>query len=64
MSRFSSLHMHHWFLGVLLAAVAGCTAPVVMDGNYLTYEHAFTQAAADKVEKNAKEICEIGRAHV
>jgi len=58
MSRFSSLHMHRWFLGVLLAAVAGCTAaPIVMDDNYLTYDHAFTQAAADKVEKSAKELC-------
>ena len=44
-------------LMVLLAAFSGCTEPEVMAGNYLTYEHPFNDAAAEKVRKSAEEIC-------
>ena len=46
-----------WSLVVLLAAAAGCSGPIIMEGNYLTYEHEFTDAAAEKVKKNAEELC-------
>lgn len=44
-------------LMVLLAAFGGCTEPVVMADNYLTYEHPFNDAAAEKVRKSAEDLC-------
>lgn len=46
-----------WLAG-LLVALAGCTVePIVMAGNYLTYDHEFTEAAAENVRKNAEKLC-------
>ena len=44
-------------LMVLMAAFSGCTEPEIMAGNYMTYEHPFTDAAAEKVRKSAEELC-------
>ena len=44
-------------LMLLLAAFGGCTEPEIMAGNYMTYEHPFTDAAAEKVRKSAEELC-------
>ncbi len=42
----------------LLLAWAGCGVyPVVMHGNYLTYEHPFTDAGAEAARVNAGEEC-------
>ncbi|MGH8642264.1 MAG: hypothetical protein ACRET6_11155, partial [Burkholderiales bacterium] len=48
----------HWSLVTLLLAVAGCgPQPYVMEGNYLTYDHPFSEASAAAVRKNAEGIC-------
>ena len=45
-------------LFALLLACAGCANPlVVMEGNYLTYEHAFTDAGAASVRALAERQC-------
>ena len=42
----------------LLLACAGCgIQPVVVQGNYLTYEHPFTDAAAESARANAEWWC-------
>jgi hypothetical protein len=45
----------------LFAALLACTAcgpqPRIFEGNYLTYEHAFTDAAAAAVRRNAEATC-------
>jgi hypothetical protein len=44
-------------LAVLLAC-AGCgIQPQILEGNYLTYDHAFTDAAAAEVRRNAEATC-------
>jgi len=43
-----------------LLACAGCSAPpllVAQETNYLTYEHAFTEAAAADARKDAGKLC-------
>jgi hypothetical protein len=43
---------------VLAAALAGCgPQPYIMEGNYLTYDHPFSEAAAVAVRKSAEGIC-------
>ena len=45
-------------LFALLLACAGCgIQPVVMHGNYLTYEHPFTDAGAESVRALAEREC-------
>ena len=47
-------------LFVLLLACAGCgIQPIVMQGNYLTYEHPFTDAGAESARANAEQRCKI-----
>jgi hypothetical protein len=41
----------------MLLGVTGCTEPTIIAGNYLTYDHAFTNAAAEKVRQSAEGIC-------
>jgi hypothetical protein len=45
----------------LLAALLACAAcgpqPRIFEGDYLTYEHAFTDAAVAGVRKNAEATC-------
>ena len=46
-----------WLAG-LLAALAGCSVePTIMAGNYLTYNHEFTETAAEEIRKNAEKLC-------
>jgi hypothetical protein len=43
-----------------MLAVAGCAAttqPMISENNYLTYEHPFTDASAQAVQKNAEKMC-------
>jgi len=48
----------HRSLVTLLLLVAGCgPRPFVMEGNYLTYDHPFSDASAAAVRKNAEGIC-------
>jgi hypothetical protein len=46
---------------VLLVALLACTGcgiqPQIFEGNYLTYEHAFTDAAVAEVGRNAEAMC-------
>jgi len=45
-------------LFALLLACAGCgIQPVVLEGNYLTYEIPFTDAGAEAARANAELIC-------
>ncbi len=53
----SMLATRYSILMVLLLAVAGCTEPTIMAGNYLTYDHPFNDAAAEKVRQSAEGIC-------
>lgn len=48
-----------FFAIALLMACAGCATSelVVAEGNYLTYEHAFTDAAAETARKSAERQC-------
>ncbi len=52
---------HHWSLVTLalVLACAGCGTinPVINEGNYLAYDHAFTDAAAQAVLLNAGKTC-------
>jgi hypothetical protein len=51
---------------VLAAAVPGCSSSYVLtvnQGNYLTFEHPFTDATAEEVRKRAVELCD-GRKQV
>lgn len=46
------------FSGALVLACAGCAIhPVVSESNYLTFEHPFTDAAAEAVRKSAVRQC-------
>lgn len=48
------------FLITLLAGCAGLgtgSQLVVMEGNYMTFEHPFTDAAAEDVRKWAERLC-------
>ena len=43
---------------LVVLACAGCGAqPVINESNYLTYDHPFTDAAAQAVQQNAEKIC-------
>jgi hypothetical protein len=44
---------------LLALACAGCATvqPTTMEGNYLTYTHAFTDAAATAARRNAEKLC-------
>jgi hypothetical protein len=51
---------HSSLVAILMLALAGCAGtvqPLVMEDNYLTYEHAFTDAAALSVQRNAEKMC-------
>jgi hypothetical protein len=41
----------------LLLAFGGCTEPAIVADNYLTYDHPFNDAAAEKVRLSAEKIC-------
>lgn len=46
-----------WLLAAVLAC-AGCASQlIVMEGNYLTFEHPFTEAGAASVRAQAEEKC-------
>jgi hypothetical protein len=48
----------HRSLVTLLLIVAGCAQqPWVAEGNYLTYDHPFTEAAAESARQNALGRC-------
>jgi hypothetical protein len=54
----SSKLLRAFCLLALLLACAGCgIQPVVVQGNYLTYEHPFTDAAAESARANAEWWC-------
>lgn len=57
--RKAKVIVRAFFPFALLMACAGCATPqlVVMESNYLTYEHAFTDAAAEAARKNAEKQC-------
>jgi len=44
---------------LVMLACAGCGTinPAINEGNYLTYDHPFTDAAARAVLQNAEKIC-------
>ena len=44
-------------LVTLLAASSGCSSLIVSAGNYLTYDHAFTDEAAAKAKADAEKLC-------
>lgn len=45
-------------LVTLVLLLAGCgPQPFVQEGNYVTYDHPFTEASAQAVRKNAEGIC-------
>lgn len=48
------------FILALLAVGAGCTTPAryaISEGNYLTYDHPFTEAAAQAALTSAEKQC-------
>lgn len=50
--------MRAFFSFVLPMVCAGCAIqPVVSESNYLTYEHPFTDAAAEAARRNAEKTC-------
>lgn len=57
--RKAKVIVRAFFPFALLMACAGCATPqlVVMESNYLTYEHAFTDAAAEAARKSAEKQC-------
>ena len=56
--RHSPFAIRHCLAAVLAAALAGCgPQPYVAEGNYLTYDHPFSEAAAAAVRKSAEGIC-------
>lgn len=45
-------------LFLMALALSGCgTQPLIEESNYLTYEHPFTEAAAESARKNAEKVC-------
>lgn len=51
---------HSPLVTILMLSLAGCAGtaqPLVMEDNYLTYHHAFTDAAALSVQRNAEKVC-------
>ncbi len=58
--RHSPFAIRHGAAAAVVAAAlcAGCgPQPHVIEGNYLTYDHPFTDAAAAAVRNNAEGIC-------
>jgi hypothetical protein len=56
--RHSTSAIRHGAAAAFAAALAGCgTHPHTIEGNYLTYEHAFTDAATEAARKNAEATC-------
>ena len=57
--RHSPFAIRHGAAAVVVAAaLAGCgPQPRIFEGNYLTYEHAFTDAADAAVRRNAEATC-------
>jgi hypothetical protein len=45
-------------LVTILVMMAGCaTQPAIVESNYLTYDHAFTDAAALAAQRSAEKVC-------
>ena len=44
-------------LAVFMVTAAGCTAPSIMQDNYLTYHHDFTETALQNIQSNANRLC-------
>ncbi len=44
-------------IGKLCPACGDASATLPLEGNYITFEHPFTDAAADEVSKRAERIC-------
>jgi hypothetical protein len=45
-------------VAVAAAVLAGCgPQPYIMEGNYFTYDHPFSDASAAAVRKNAEGVC-------
>ncbi len=44
-------------LFTLLAASSGCSSLIVSAGDYLTYDHEFTDQAAAKAKADAEKLC-------
>lgn len=53
--------MRFFLMIAWLAACAGCSMGhrdyILRDGNYMVFEHAFTDAAADSARRNAERHC-------
>ena len=49
--------MRAWLLPVFIVTAAGCTAPIIMQDNYLTYDHDFTETALQNIQSNANRLC-------
>jgi hypothetical protein len=53
--------IRHGAAAVLVTAALACAGcgpqPFVREGNYVTYDHPFTEASAQAVRKNAEGIC-------
>jgi hypothetical protein len=57
MTRYPSLVTRYCLLIATLLA-AGCSSGLVVSAdNYLTYEHEFTDAAAERGRQNAEKLC-------
>lgn len=52
-----SLRVAHSALLLALLLAAGCSDLIVAADNYLTYDHAFTDEAAEKARRNAESLC-------
>jgi hypothetical protein len=50
---------HGTAAAVVAAALCGGCGPLpyIMEGNYLTYEHSFTDASLEAVRKSAERLC-------
>ena len=59
--RHPPFAIRHGAAAVLVAAALACAGcgpqPWVREGNYVTYDHPFTEASAQAVRKNAEGIC-------
>jgi hypothetical protein len=59
--RHSPSAIRHKAAAVVVAAALASTGcgiqPQIFEGNYLTYEHAFTDAAVAEVGRNAEATC-------
>lgn len=42
---------------ITLLLAPGCSYLIVDAGNYLSYDHPFTEAAAEQVQKDAEKLC-------